>query len=58
MRRNVLLLLRSSGRAYADVPSNLLLKYSGASLCPAANTARALAISFAPTKQFARLTCG
>ena len=51
MRRKVRCRLRSSGRAYTDVPSNLILKYSGASLCPAANAALALSISPAPTRQ-------
>ena len=58
IRRNVCPLFRSSGRAYIHFPSSLVFKYSGASLCAAANTARALAISFAPTKQFVSVTCG
>src|SRR5262245_47359307 len=58
MRRNVCALFRSSGLAYIHVPSSLVFKYSGASLRAAANTPRALAISFAPTKQFVSVTCG
>jgi hypothetical protein len=43
--------MRSSGRAYDDVPSSLILKYPGTSFCNALNTALALSISPMPTKQ-------
>src|SRR5215211_7449346 len=58
MRKKVSALFRSLGAPRIQTPSNLLLMNSGASLCATANTARALPISFAPTKQFARATCG